>query len=346
MLDSSARTTGRSSPASSLGRLFGPRRHAGLPVGSIIAALDGVRANVMITDGDMTIVHLNKSVVALLTEAQADLRRDLPQFDVNSLIGRNVDMFYRPSRQRGIATAPGRPPVETIQIGGRLFDLLITPLSPKDARSGFAIEWDDATSRLKTLDDAAQVEAIWRSQAVIEFSIDGVVLKANETFLRTFGYTLDEVRGKPHRQFLAPEERDGQDYVAFWTALRSGRYQSGQFRRIGKAGQPIWIVGSYHPILDDQGRVSKVVKFATDVSAQARQLSDLKALIDRNFGEIDDAMARRRRSRRPPRPTRRRATCSWWPPARASWPPRSARSPAAWPSRGRRPSMRRSRPTP
>ncbi|MBD8907652.1 methyl-accepting chemotaxis protein [Methylorubrum zatmanii] len=112
------------------------------------------------------------------------------------------------------------------------------------------------------------LDAIDRSQGRIEFTMDGIITDANENFLNLLGYTLAEVRGQRHAMLMPPEEREGAAYKAFWEALRRGEYQAREFRRIGKDGQSIWIQASYNPIIDRRGRPYKVVKFATDITAQ------------------------------------------------------------------------------
>ncbi|MDZ5646360.1 PAS domain-containing methyl-accepting chemotaxis protein [Nitrospirillum sp. BR 11828] len=151
---------------------------------------------------------------------------------------------------------------------------------------------DVTAQKLEYADLRGQMDAIRRSQAVIEFALDGTVLTANDLFLNTLGYTLDEVRGKPHAMFVEPAQRDSADYRAFWDALRRGEYRAAQFKRIGKGGRAVWIEASYNPIFDLNGRPFKVVKYATDITRQVQMLADLKQLIDKNFGEIDQAMAR------------------------------------------------------
>ena len=137
-----------------------------------------------------------------------------------------------------------------------------------------------------------QVAAIRTSQAVIEFELDGTVIDANDNFLATLGYTIEEIRGRHHRMFVEPSYAASREYEDFWSTLRSGTYLAAQYKRIGKGGREVWIEASYNPILDANGRPCKVVKFATDVTDQVRLLKELKELIDTNFGEIDQAMGR------------------------------------------------------
>jgi methyl-accepting chemotaxis protein len=154
----------------------------------------------------------------------------------------------------------------------------------------FAI--DVTQKQTEHADLRGQVDAIHKSQAVIEFSLDGTILTANNNFLNVMGYTLAEVQGKHHGMFVEAAYRNGADYRQFWEKLNRGEYQAAQFKRIGKGGKEVWIEASYNPILDLNGKPFKVVKFATDITKQIGMLADFKMLIDKNFGEIESAIQR------------------------------------------------------
>jgi PAS domain S-box-containing protein len=155
------------------------------------------------------------------------------------------------------------------------------------------VEWTDAKERLMNTDYAALFAAVDnKSQALIEFTVDGQIISANGNFLKAMGYSLDEIQGKHHSIFVELEHRNTRDYAEFWERLRRGEYQAGQYKRLGKNGRQVWIEGAYNPIFDQNGKVSKVVKFATDITAQMELLANLKTLIDHNFGEIDGAVDR------------------------------------------------------
>jgi methyl-accepting chemotaxis protein len=127
---------------------------------------------------------------------------------------------------------------------------------------------DVTQQKLKAADFSGQIEAIGKSQAVIEFGMDGVILGANENFLKTLGYSLSEIKGKHHSMFVAPDEREGAAYREFWASLNRGEFQSGEFKRIGKGAKEIWIQASYNPIRDLNGKPYKVVKYAVETTAQ------------------------------------------------------------------------------
>jgi methyl-accepting chemotaxis protein len=127
---------------------------------------------------------------------------------------------------------------------------------------------DVTDQKLNTADFAGQIDAIGKSQAVIEFNIDGTIRTANANFLNTLGYSLGEITGKHHSLFVETSERDSAGYREFWSSLNRGKYQAGEYKRIGKGGKEVWIQASYNPILDLNGKPFKVVKYATDTTAQ------------------------------------------------------------------------------
>ena len=151
-----------------------------------------------------------------------------------------------------------------------------------------AVTTDD---KLRNAEFEAKLAAISMVQAIIEFTPAGEVIVANENFLKVLGYRLDEIKGQHHRLFVEPGYARSPEYQAFWTTLNRGDFVSASFKRIGKGGKEIWIQASYNPILDLNGRVAKVVKFATDITdlteigAGLARLaaSDLEHRIDKAF---------------------------------------------------------------
>ena len=117
-------------------------------------------------------------------------------------------------------------------------------------------------------DVRGQLDAIGRSQAVIEFDPDGTIITANKNFLDVLGYRLEEVQGRHHSMFVAAEQRDSSEYRVFWAALNRGAFQASEFQRLTKNGREIWIEASYNPVFDREGKTVKVVKYATNVTQQ------------------------------------------------------------------------------
>jgi len=147
---------------------------------------------------------------------------------------------------------------------------------------------DVTQAKIKAAEDASLMQALYRSQAVIEFSLDGRVLNANDNFLRVFGYSRDEVIGQHHRMFAEPDYAASPEYRAFWTKLGSGEVLSDEFRRLGKGGREVWLQASYNPVFDVEGKIVKVVKFATDLTERMANVARVgKALSNFAGGDLE-----------------------------------------------------------
>ena len=127
---------------------------------------------------------------------------------------------------------------------------------------------DVTAQKLQAANFEGQIAAISKAQAVIEFSMDGKIITANDNFLKTLGYTLEEIRGQHHSMFVDQAYRQSPEYRMFWEKLGRGQYEAGQYKRIGKGGKEVWIQASYNPISDMNGKPFKVVKFATDITKE------------------------------------------------------------------------------
>lgn len=125
---------------------------------------------------------------------------------------------------------------------------------------------DITTEKVRAAEFESKINAISRAQAVIEFTPAGEILTANDNFLKVVGYRLDEIVGRKHSMFVDPSYASTQEYADFWSKLNSGEFVSSLFRRIGKGGKNIWLQAYYNPIFDLDGKVSKVVKFASDIT--------------------------------------------------------------------------------
>lgn len=245
-----------------------------------LEALNAIEANVMIADKDLNILYMNNAVERLLKTTEDDLRKELPRFSVATLVGSNIDVFHKnPSHQRNMLAALKQQHRATIAIGPHKFDLIVTPLKKGEQVAGFVVEWSNAKERLMNLDYAAQIAAIGRSQAIIEFTPTGEIISANSNFLNLMGYRLEEIQGRQHSLFVESSYASSPDYAAFWRDLAEGRHKASEFRRVAKDGSIVVISGSYNPIIDERGRVTKVVKFANDVTERVNTVGALgKAL--------------------------------------------------------------------
>lgn len=134
---------------------------------------------------------------------------------------------------------------------------------------------------------ASLLAAIERSMAVIEFDLNGMVLRANDNFLKTVGYRADQVVGQHHRMFCTPEYARSAPYSQLWARLKAGEFVAETFERVNAAGQAIWLEASYNPVRDAQGRVEKIIKFATDVTARVQCENEAQGKLH----AIDRAMA-------------------------------------------------------
>ncbi|MEM7098671.1 MAG: methyl-accepting chemotaxis protein [Pseudomonadota bacterium] len=135
-----------------------------------------------------------------------------------------------------------------------------------------------------------QLAAIHRSQAVIEFDLRGNILTANENFLNTVGYSLEEIQGRHHSMFVEPGYANSEEYREFWQALGGGQFRSGEFHRIGKNGQDIWIQASYNAVKDQDGTPFKVVKYASDITGQ-KETAQETDLVMEEAASVISAMA-------------------------------------------------------
>jgi methyl-accepting chemotaxis protein len=126
---------------------------------------------------------------------------------------------------------------------------------------------------------ALLLQAINQVQTIIEFNLDGTVLTANDNFLKTLGYSLEEVKGQHHRMFCDPAHTASPEYQAFWAKLNRGEYEDGVYKQIGKGGKEVWLQASYNPIMNADGKPYKVVKFGTDITGQKRAQNEVEKLI-------------------------------------------------------------------
>ncbi len=138
---------------------------------------------------------------------------------------------------------------------------------------------DVTANKLKNADFEGQLQAVGKSQAVIEFNLDGTIITANDNFLNTLGYSLAEIKGQHHSLFVDPAYKASPEYRQFWRDLNDGKFQAGEYKRLGKGGKEVWIQASYNPIADLNGKPFKIVKFATDISeAKVASLNNQRQL--------------------------------------------------------------------
>lgn len=231
------------------------------------SAFEGSSVAMMMVDRDFKVTYINESTKKLLHDNAAAFRSIWPNFDPDKIIGTCIDTFHKnPAHQRHLLSDPSRLPYRTdISVGELKFALSVGAVfDAKRNYVGNVLEWDNVTD---TRVNAGMIKALQRSQAIIEFDLDGRVVNANKNFLDTLGYTLEEIKGQHHGIFVDPSYRQTPEYRAFWERLGRGEFVADKFKRIAKGGKEVWIQASYNPILDGNGKPFKVVKFAQDITA-------------------------------------------------------------------------------
>ncbi|WP_306424480.1 methyl-accepting chemotaxis protein [Methylobacterium haplocladii] len=201
--------------------------------------------------------------------------------------GPDYDMFWAALRRGEFQSAE----YKRIGKGGREVWIQATynPIADASGKPVKVVKFatDITAAKLRSADAEGKLKALDRSQGIVEFNLDGTVVTANANFLKVVGYGLDEVRGKHHSIFVDAAERSSAAYGSFWEALRRGEFQSAEYRRIAKDGSDVWIQATYNPVADASGRLVKVVKFATDVSAAVNDRLDRARLQRAIDGDLD-----------------------------------------------------------
>jgi methyl-accepting chemotaxis protein len=246
------------------------------------AALDGLQANVFITNPDLEIVHINDCAKQSLERIGGEIRRAFG-LEPDNILGASILTFHKEpqSLEKTLRDPRSLPHQTEFAFGEVVLEARINcVLNGADKLQGYVVAWEDVTHRQKLeLDYAGQIDAIQRSQAVVEFDMDGVITNANDNFLRIVGYTLAEVQGQRHSMFVDEATRGSAEYREMWQRLNRGEFITGEFRRIGKGGREAFIRGVYSPIVDKQGRPFKVVKYATDVTESRRRNADYQGQV-------------------------------------------------------------------
>ncbi len=248
---------------------FGKRRD------DLYAALDEAQAVIDFTP-DGTILNANKKFL------------DLMEYSLAEIVGKHHSIFMA----KGDAQKAGyaqfwkdlRAGICQSRTFGRVTKsgkhvwLQATYLPMRDAKGKVShvlkLAQDQSASHQLDLDMRGKMAALDQAQAMIEFKLDGTILTANKNFTDTMGYTLEEIVGKHHSMFVTEETKQSTAYKEFWRGLASGKSFNQQYRRIGKDGKVIWLEASYNPVMDDDGRPLKIIKFATDITTRKMRDAD------------------------------------------------------------------------
>lgn len=262
--------------------------HQGLPVKIVKFAMDVTRQHIDSADAAGRLAAIGRSNAAIEFDTAGrvlevnDLFLKVTGYDRAEVVGQHHRMFcdanYAKSEDYArFWRALGEGEFQAGEFarqgkGGRAIWLQATysPIVDAEGRLTKVIKYaqDVTAAKLANADFEGKVNAINRSQAVIEFSPDGVILSANDNFLEATGYRREDVVGKHHKIFCDAELVASPDYARFWAELGHGEFATGDFRRRNKAGDEIWLQASYNPVFDALGNVVKVVKFATDITAR------------------------------------------------------------------------------
>ena len=244
-----------------------------------VQALEASSTAFMMADANRNIVYANQSVRRLLKQVEKDIQAVLPNFSADRLIGQNIDIFHKnPAHQKAMLAGLTSTHTSSISVGRLNFRLTLTPLYDQSGVNiGTVVEWLDQTELLVK---AGMLDALDRSQAIIEFSPDGIITKANQNFLATMGYSLEEIVGQHHRIFVEPKDHQSPEYSHFWQKLNKGEFYSGEIKRLAKGGREVWLQSTYNPIVNAAGKVTSVVKYAVDVTAQKLLNADYAGQIE------------------------------------------------------------------
>lgn len=227
-------------------------------------------------DTEGTVTYLNRKGQELIQQLSGDLGV-VPQ----QLVGGTVSLLFHkiPELQTALSSLTGETTISA-QLGESHVEIGLNHAKSEDGSIvGTVLTWDDTTEQAKKdeelCDYSGQLGAISNAQAVIEFNMDGTIRTANQNFCSTLGYTLDEIKGKHHSLFVDADFRNSNEYKEFWENLNAGQNQVAEYKRFGKGGKMVWISASYNPIKDQSGKLFKVVKYASDITAKKLAEEDM-----------------------------------------------------------------------
>lgn len=237
----------------------------------VLDGLDDIRMVVNV-DPSGNVLQVNERFLAGMGyEREALIGHHLREF-VPDHVGQD---FHKPIRE---ALAAGKRFEGMVRLKTKAgyeawLDTVSIPVRDHEGKlEGFIQYFQDVTKHVERASEQDSfIQALLRSSAVIEFSLDGKVLTANDRFLSAMGYRLEDIRGKHHKMFCTAEEAGSPAYHAFWERLRKGEFVAGRFNRIDSGRRSVWLEASYNPVIDSYGKLAKVVKFATVITEQVER---------------------------------------------------------------------------
>ncbi len=258
-------------------------------------AADVVSNPIMLVDREFIITYMNASTMALLTQHRQYFETLSRDFDLDNLIGACIDIFHKnPSHQRRLLADPSRLPHRAdIRVGPLTFALCVSATYDESGNyNGNVFEWNDVTElRELTANAKSRMDAIDKSQAVVEFGLDGTILTANDNYLKILGYKLKDVRGRHHSTLTDPANAKSREYLGMWEKLNAGGYHVGQTKRITTEGREVWLQASYNPVYGADGKLSKIFAYAFDITEQKTNELQLQLAVQQTQAAVEAAQS-------------------------------------------------------
>ncbi|MCK5880998.1 MAG: PAS domain-containing protein, partial [Sinobacterium sp.] len=231
--------------------------------------LSMVSSPIIMTDSNNVVVFCNSCADDLFQRYESSFVSTVPGFQAHSIVGLNMSRIPQTTLNTDSSTPSMSDTYKSqVNLNGQVFTLLSTPLIEAGVHQGTLIEWIDDSQGHEADDVVSMFDSLNKVQGIIQFELDGTIITANSNFVGLTGYDLEEIKGQHHSMFVDEATKSSQEYKQFWERLASGEAISAEFKRIGKDGKEIWINASYNPVFDNNGKAYKVVKFATDITAE------------------------------------------------------------------------------
>ena len=244
------------------------------------SAFDSCAAAMMMIDRDFRVTQANDASMKLLRDHRETLQSVWPSFSADDIVGTCIDMFHQnPDHQRRMLSDPSRLPHKAdITVGDLKIELNISAIHDEDGvYVGNALEWTDVT---EARTNSGILKSISENQCIVEYSLDGTILSANENFAALMGAPAAELCGRHHSEFVEPQEKGSDAYAEFWRDLKAGKFIAGKFTRVNRSGGEVTIRGSYNTIVDGNGAPYKIVEVATDITELNRVANERQLTLD------------------------------------------------------------------
>ncbi|WP_371195552.1 methyl-accepting chemotaxis protein [Glaciecola sp. SC05] len=233
---------------------------------------------ILLADIKGDVMFANDAAKAFFSTHESKIKVQAHNFSASAILGQNIDSFINP-HSYAVAKGKNLSKQSYEQQFSELHCILnyIPIYRPEGQHIGTMIEWVDVSQTKK---QGAIIDSIDKSQAVIEFTPEGIIKSANANFVAGMGYQLSEIIGEHHRMFMPEDMKNSLEYRAFWKRLEAGEFFSDEVKRVAKGGREIWLSASYNPLFDEDGKVTGVIKFASDITEHKVQINDFIGQID------------------------------------------------------------------